>query len=186
MPITSIQNAISRSKISDSFSAHEYRCRGYEQGEPCACYGAILIHPDLALIDDSFRKALGEPINLTSAFRCELWNAHVGGDKKSVHRFGCASDKTSAKIREYLRSARKHLDVGSAWIPTDGDLLDQLAEIVHHICGSKRGNIIIYPDNGFIHADCWDRMAPTGHLIRMKRARGAAGYLPVQWQSSVS
>lgn len=182
MPKTAIMNAVAGIKISDFFVAGEYRCKGYEQGEPCDCHGAILVHPDLAMIDSAFRAHLGEPMTINSGFRCKAKNAHEHGDKNSAHMKGCASDKTSAKIRAYLIDMRPREET---WTPQEGDLVDTLAEIISSICGPERGNIIVYPNNGFIHADCFDRMSPTGHMIRRKTGRKEAPYHPVEWFSSV-
>ena len=88
------------------------------------------------------RDALGAPVRITSAHRCGLWNAHVGGAPRSEHKtiaadiglagheparlFSAARDAGFGSFGLYrsfihadLRPGRRWLGAGaqSAWIP---------------------------------------------------------------------
>lgn len=140
-----------RLQASPNFALSEFRCRGAEKNEPCCCHGAVNAHQDLIDVLQVWREIMGLPIIITSGFRCDSWNKHVGGDPRSFHRVGMAADCTSILI-------------GNNMLDFPGDV----GEILEAHVGKERGNVIAYPDNRFIHVDVGHRV--TEHLIRVKLA----------------
>ena len=51
-----------------------------------------LLHVLVDLLLDPIREAWGEPIVVSSGYRCKQLNALVGGVKNSHHILGCAAD----------------------------------------------------------------------------------------------
>lgn len=78
-----IEHADSAKKISNHFRARELMC-------PC-CGGCMVDAKLLQLLED-IRKIIGEPIHVTSGFRCAKHNSEVRGAKSSQHLFGRAAD----------------------------------------------------------------------------------------------
>lgn len=140
---------------SANFKFEEFRCRGQEKGKPCCCHGAVLVHPQVVSVAQMFREYLDEPVRITSAYRCDTYNAAVGGHPGSFHRFGMAADITSRKIR------------------SDMDVLsEELAAILVDTVGPGNGNVIYYPDNNFIHFDVGHQIDDE-FVIRRKMADGS-------------
>lgn len=182
MAKTPHENFVYGLTFSPHFTGRQYRCKGYEKNEPCGCKGAVLAHPDLVAFQAQARAHFGWPIQNLTAFRCKEWNTFCKGDRNSVHKLGCAADQTSFEIANYVSTWRIWENKSDQIRVFPGDLLDRMANVLISIVGPERGNIIVYPDNGFIHADVWDRMAPTGHLIRVKYKRKTpTPYIPVSW-----
>jgi uncharacterized protein YcbK (DUF882 family) len=136
-------------QLSHNFYGREFRCRGEEEGKPCSCHGALSVDRRLVTVLQALRELMGSPVHLTSAFRCDEFNAAVGGHKASFHRVGMAADVTSIQIRKDLRV------IGP-----------KLGEIVEDIIGKGKGNVIMYPNRGFLHVDCGHRVADK--LVREK------------------
>lgn len=78
-----ISNAPTTKKISDHFRARELMC-------PCCRWCEV----DAALLTllESIRKEIGEPIHVTSGYRCAKHNSEVGGARNSRHLYGQAAD----------------------------------------------------------------------------------------------
>ena len=55
----------------------------------CACH---LLHVLVQQLLDPIREAWGEPIVVSSGYRCKQLNELVGGVKNSHHILGCAAD----------------------------------------------------------------------------------------------
>jgi hypothetical protein len=143
-----ITNLLEGYRVSDNFVAGEFRCRGAELEQPCSCHGAISVHPDLVAALQIWRA--NEPIIITSGFRCDTWNAHIGGHPRSYHRLGYAADCTSVPIRVDV--------IGCA---------ERVAQVLFDMLGAGRGNVIAYEGRGFIHVDVGRQVDPM-HLVRMK------------------
>ncbi len=65
-----------------NFSPRELACR-------CGgrfCHGAYWHDPGFLDALEAVRAALGRGIIITSAHRCPLWNVHVGGAPRSMHK----------------------------------------------------------------------------------------------------
>jgi uncharacterized protein YcbK (DUF882 family) len=58
----------------------------------CHHCGANRVTQELLVLLESIREKLGEPIFLTSAYRCEVHNKKCGGKPKSQHLLGKAAD----------------------------------------------------------------------------------------------
>ena len=141
-------NPIYHTQLSANFSASEFRCRGDEEGKPCACHGAVLVDGKLVQVLQAFREYVGTPLILTSAFRCDLYNEAVGGHVRSFHRVGKAADVTSIQLRKDLEG-----------------MAHDLGEIVQDLLGDGFGNVIWYGRRHFIHVDAGHRIA---ELVRSK------------------
>ena len=135
-------NAIYPIRLSGHFWVREFRCKGEEEGKPCDCHGAVLVDQRLVDVLEAFRPVFGMPIHITSAYRCEGYNAAVGGHPKSWHRIGCAADITSPMVRRDLVLSS-----------------ERLGEVVEDVLGKGRGNVIRYLSRGFLHVDVGNRVA---------------------------
>lgn len=71
-------------RISPHFSTSEFAC-------PC-CGFCPEISPELLDKLERLRTYLGAPIIITSGYRCERHNSHVGGASRSQHLLGTAAD----------------------------------------------------------------------------------------------
>jgi len=70
-------------RLTVHFEVDEFRC-------PC-CGVAIVTRPLLRQLE-LLREKVGEPIRVTSGYRCPKHNAEVGGSETSLHMAGCAVD----------------------------------------------------------------------------------------------
>ena len=107
---------------------------------------------------DPVRELYGSPIHVSSAFRCPLHNAAVGGVAKSQHIAGEAADITAGSPGGNLKVARLIVQLGN---------YDQL---------------ILYVNSGstepqFIHVS-WKRRGDNRHRI-LKQVIGTSGYSTV-------
>ena len=59
------------------FKADEFACT-------CGC-GGKTVHPKLVELLDVIREEVGQPLQVTSSYRCKARNAAVGGVKSSQH-----------------------------------------------------------------------------------------------------
>lgn len=76
MPINDI-------RLSPHFKLKEFQCN---------CCGTVKIHPMLLEALERLRELWGNPIVITSGYRCEKHNTEVGGAKESRHMKGFAAD----------------------------------------------------------------------------------------------
>ena len=70
-------------QLSEHFNSYEFRCG---LGRPCACT-TILVE-----FLEQIRQHFGQPITITSAYRCENYNRSIGGAAGSRHSKGQAAD----------------------------------------------------------------------------------------------
>ena len=75
-------------QLSEHFNSYEFRCG---LGRPCACT-TILIDDKLVEFLEQIRQHFGQPITITSAYRCESYNRSIGGATGSRHSKGQAAD----------------------------------------------------------------------------------------------
>lgn len=70
--------------LTKNFSIQEMVCK-------CGCRSRGM---DLYFMNmlQRLRNLYGKPMKITSGFRCELWNAKVGGVDGSMHTLGLAAD----------------------------------------------------------------------------------------------
>ena len=98
------------------WKASEFACD--RPGSPCACGGRD-VHPDLVVVADAIRAAIGVPLKCNSAYRCPEKNAAAGGAKRSLHLpvdgVAHAMDVTflSSRLRTPLGVARLGLTIES-------------------------------------------------------------------------
>jgi len=113
--------------VSKHFSKEELACHHCEE---------YLIKQELLDALEALRALGPEPIIVTDAYRCEYWNAHVGGVPHSQHPLGEAAD-----------------------IKIIGLTLQEMYDRAIQIPAFKNGGIGVYPDKrtnkdiGFIHVD---------------------------------
>lgn len=58
----------------------------------CRHCGEVLIHSESMDLLQRIRTRFGHPLSLSSAYRCPIHNAMVGGAPLSMHKFGRAFD----------------------------------------------------------------------------------------------
>ena len=75
-------------QLSEHFNSYEFRCG---LGRPCACT-TILSDDNLVEFLEQIRQHFGQPITITSAYRCENYNRSIGGAAGSRHSKGQAAD----------------------------------------------------------------------------------------------
>jgi len=131
-------------KLTDHFALGEFACKGVD----CCCHGAVLVDDRLPLLLEEIRAVTGAPIFITSGFRCDAYNARVGGHPASFHRVGMAADMTSFILRDNLE-----------------DWAIKIGQIAEARLGERASNVIFYPKRRFIHVDCGHRIA---ELVRGK------------------
>ena len=81
-----------------------------------------LLHVLVEQLLDPIREAWGEPIVVSSGYRCKELNALVGGAKNSHHMLGCAADITAplcsqAKLLDADKSTAVATDAHTASAP---------------------------------------------------------------------
>ena len=77
------------------------RREGIDNRPPkCACH---LLHVLVEQLLDPIREAWGEPIVVSSGYRCKELNALVGGAKNSHHMLGCAADLIAGNKADHRR-----------------------------------------------------------------------------------
>jgi zinc D-Ala-D-Ala carboxypeptidase len=70
-------------KLSPNFTLAEFACR---------CCGAVRVDPELVRKLQQLRDRIGNPISITSGYRCPAHNKAVGGVEDSQHLLGKAAD----------------------------------------------------------------------------------------------
>ena len=72
----------------------------------CRRSGELLVNDDALEKLDAFRREIGGPVIISSAYRSAYHNAHVGGAPLSQHRLGAAFDVVLAgHEKETIRAA---------------------------------------------------------------------------------
>jgi hypothetical protein len=72
-------------KLSEHFTAKEFQCT-------CANCNVTLVSAELVEFLEYIRVQIGEPIQVTSGYRCKPHNKFVGGALNSLHTEGLAAD----------------------------------------------------------------------------------------------
>lgn len=109
-------------KVGKFFSENEFACK-------CWRHNGLDHVIDKRLVDllDAIRERVGEPVYITSGYRCPEHNAEVGGVPNSFHTQGIACD-----------------------IYCDGVSVEELAQIAEE-CGAQ--GVGRYYSQGFVHVD---------------------------------
>lgn len=58
----------------------------------CTCCGRGALDDTLLVVLELVRNHFGEPVTITSGYRCDEYNAKVGGGEYSQHLYGSAAD----------------------------------------------------------------------------------------------
>jgi len=72
-------------KLSRWFDKEEFACK-------CGCDEDFEIDPNLITVLDQVREYVGNPMTITSGYRCKKHNDSLGSTDKSQHRKGTAAD----------------------------------------------------------------------------------------------
>ena len=107
-----------------NFERKEFACKG----SSCCGHSCEM---DQRVLDNAnkLRDRLGEPLNISSGFRCPVHNKNVGGEYNSYHTRGLAID---------------------VWIGSGNYSTNEIAEIALE-CGFDTA--VAYPGQGFVHCD---------------------------------
>lgn len=112
-------------QISPHFSLKEFQC---------ACCRCVKLDPRLVHILENVRAHIGQPVFVTSGYRCPVHNAAVSGAEDSDHLYGWAADIV---VRSMLP---KSLAVVVGWFMPEGT-----------------GRIGLYPDKQCVHVGAQHR-----------------------------
>ena len=123
--------------ISKDFNRAEFACK-------CGC-GFDKIDVKVIAMCQRIRDALGSPIRINSACRCNLHNKNVGGVPGSYHTKGLAADLSCAEGSQRIQAVIKAL--------YDEGLLPQLAYCRRYI------------EKNFVHID-------AGHARSVRFVKG--------------
>lgn len=87
--------------MSEHFSKDEFKCK-------CGC-GGLKVDLNLIVLLEKLRAEVGQPIHVSSGYRCPKHNAAVGGATNSYHMKGMAADITipNHSPSDIARLARK-------------------------------------------------------------------------------
>lgn len=105
------------------FKPHEFACKCRRCGK-----GFEEMDPTLLGMLDALRGKVGEPLILSSAFRCKEHNAEVGGSKGSSHMKGFAVDIECRDghlrfkiVKEAMNLGFRRIEWRNTWIHLDID-----------------------------------------------------------------
>lgn len=77
-------------QLSPHFHRREFRC---------PCCGVDTVDAELLELLEGVRDRFGFPVRITSGYRCETHNRHVGGSAGSYHLVGQAADIQVDRVR---------------------------------------------------------------------------------------
>ena len=87
--------------ISELTASATAQREGIDNCPPASAYH--LLHVLVEQLLDPIREAWGEPIVVSSGYRCKELNALVGGAKNSHHLLGCAADLIAGSKAEHRK-----------------------------------------------------------------------------------
>ena len=87
--------------ISELTSSATAQREGIDNRPPTSAYH--LLHVLVEQLLDPIREEWGEPIVVSSGYRCKELNALVGGAKNSHHLLGCAADLIAGSKAEHRK-----------------------------------------------------------------------------------
>ena len=85
----------------------------------CPCCGENKTKEALMLVTDQLRDAVGEPLTISSAFRCVKHNEAVGGKLDSAHLKGLAVDIACENSRLRFLLIKQAIKLGFVRIGVD-------------------------------------------------------------------
>lgn len=92
-------------RFSDHFRQHEFDCKC--KYRDCTF---TIVDTRLVYILEELRARTGEPVIITSGYRCQMHNGDVGGVNNSFHKRGQAVDislPTGWSMNDYVEQARR-------------------------------------------------------------------------------
>lgn len=100
------EQCFTRCRFEQNFNLSEFHC------SECDDCKETLVAPLLLSVCERLRAAVGEPVKITSGYRCEAHNKRVGGAPLSYHTQGLAVDlrTVSREKMETLYLAAQNLD----------------------------------------------------------------------------
>ena len=109
-----------------------------------------LLHVLVDQLLDPIREAWGEPIVVSSGYRCKELNALVGGVKNSHHLLGCAADITAPQRGKIGSAMSEHLPLGGGREGANRCLFDFIVKMQQE--GQIRFTQLIWEGDGrWIH-----------------------------------
>ena len=109
-----------------------------------------LLHVLVDQLLDPIREAWGEPIVVSSGYRCKELNALVGGVKNSHHLLGCAADITVPQRGKIGSAMSEHLPRGGGREGANRCLFDFIVKMQQE--GQIRFTQLIWEGDGrWIH-----------------------------------
>ena len=129
---------------------------GYEEQYSPPEHVIVALHTLAENLLDPVRGAFGKPIRVTSGYRCERLNNHVGSSDTSHHLRGMAADLTSSDNARLFNELREMSFTQLIWYYED----DAIPSFIH---------VSYDPDNlkNEVKA-CWLDAAGTRHYRRME------------------
>ena len=103
-PIVGRKGGVSYFSISELTSSATARREGIDNSPTESAYH--LLHVLVEQLLDPIREAWGEPIVVSSGYRCPELNALVGGAQHSHHLLGCAADLIAGNRDDHRRLFR--------------------------------------------------------------------------------
>ena len=100
-PIEGRTGGVSYFSISEMISSATALREGIDNRPPTSAYHLLHVLVDQLL--DPIREAWGEPIVVSSGYRCKELNTLVGGAKNSHHMLGCAADLIAGNKADHRR-----------------------------------------------------------------------------------
>ena len=100
-PIEGRKGGVSYFSISELTASATALREGIDNRPPKCAYHLLHVLVDQLL--DPIREAWGEPIVVSSGYRCKELNALVGGVKNSHHLLGCAADLVAGNRADHRR-----------------------------------------------------------------------------------
>ena len=100
-PIEGRTGGVSYFTIPELTSSATAQREGIDNCPPKCAYHLLHVLVDQLL--DPIREAWGEPIVVSSGYRCKELNALVGGVKNSHHMLGCAADLIAGNKADHRR-----------------------------------------------------------------------------------
>ena len=112
-------NKDDKTQLTTNFNISEFHCKG----KKCNCT-STLHDPELSKYLQKIRDHFGKPVYINSGYRCDIYNAEVGGVTNSFHKQGMAADISvegiaPANVAKYAESIGV-LGIGLYETDTDG------------------------------------------------------------------
>ena len=110
-PAGSIVIRSGEGRLAEHFKAEELAC-------PCDRDGCrtVVVHWALIRLLSRMRKQIGQPLYISSGYRCPKRNESVGGAPESLHLAGMAADVQASTSVEHLASVARAVGAGGVGV----------------------------------------------------------------------